>query len=137
MEAIRWIVKMVDPLDGQERKMNDASPVPGIGNMRRLIRMFLIGNFILLFALIGPGNNRQLYLAEKRLGIAHIITYTLQFWFIASTVLVSVIFIRSLLSKSEISRPQRLTKLDWALFVSWLFVLTILCLFAFMMGMGG
>lgn len=105
--------------------------------MRRLTRALLIVNFVLLFVLIGPGSSRKLYLAGKRLGIAHIIVYTLQFWFIASTILSVVLFIWILVSRSEESRAQRPTKLDWALFLGWSFAVTILCLFAFASGMGG
>jgi len=51
-----------------------------------LIRVLLLINFALVLALIGPGNSRQLYLAERRMGMAHIVTHSLQFWFIGSTV---------------------------------------------------
>jgi hypothetical protein len=58
----------------------------------QLIRVLLLTNFALLLTLIGPGNNRQLYLAEKRMGIAHIVTHSLQLWFIGSTAVVAVLF---------------------------------------------
>jgi hypothetical protein len=105
--------------------------------MRALARTLLIANFIVLIALAGPGNSRELYLAGKRLGIAHVITYSVQAWFVVSTIVAAVIFVLMIASKSEVWRAQRPTKLDWALFLSWMFLVTVVCLFAFMMGMGG
>jgi hypothetical protein len=103
----------------------------------QLIRVLLMINFALLLALIGPGNNRRLYLAGRRMGIAHIVTHSLQFWFIGSTVVVTALFIRILLSTPKALRTSSPTKLDWALFLSWWFVVALCCMFAFMMGMGG
>lgn len=105
--------------------------------MRRITRTLLIVNFVLLLVLIGPGTSRKEYLAEKQLGIAHIITYSLQFWFIASTFVAVVLFVWTLISRSEKWRAQRPTKLDWVLLLGWGCVVTIICLFAFAMGMGG
>lgn len=117
--------------------MSDADPVPGGGKARGLMRSLLIANFLLMFLLTGPGNSRKLYLAQRRLGIANIITCTLQFWFIASTALVMVLFLCIVLPKSEILGVQRLTKPDWGFFAGWMIMVTILCMFAFMMGLGG
>jgi hypothetical protein len=117
--------------------MSADTPIVGTRKARRLIRTLLTVNFVLLFLLIGPGSSHKLYVAEKRLGIAHIIVHTLQFWFIASTILAAALFARTVVSRSEVWRSQRPTKLDWALFVVWAVVVAIFCLFAFMMGMGG
>jgi hypothetical protein len=117
--------------------MSEAKPVLRTAKTRKPIRILLIVNFIMLFWLVGPGTSHKLRLAEKRLGIANIIVHTFQFWTVASTVLLITLFVRVLLSRSEISRAQRPTKLDWILFLIWVFAVTILCLFAFMMGMGG
>jgi hypothetical protein len=68
------------------------------------------------------------------MGIAHLITRSLQFWFVGSTVIATILFVRMLISKSKILRP---TKLDWALILGWWFVIVFFCAFAFMMGMGG
>jgi len=106
-------------------------------NGRNLVRTILITNFLLLFLLVGPGNSRQLYLVENRLGIAHVIVFSFQFWLIASTILATVMFVRILSSRSEAWRTQRPTKLDWTLFLSWLLLVAIFCSFAFMTGMGG
>ena len=105
--------------------------------MRTLARGLLGSNFVLLVALMGPGSSRELYLAEKRLGIAHAITHVVQAWFVISTVAAGVILVMILVAKSESLRAQRPTKLDWALFLSWMFVVVVVCLFAFMVGMGG
>lgn len=100
----------------------------------KVVRVLIIINFFLLLALIGPGSSRQLYLAAKRVGIAHFITYFLQVWFIGSTILATILFIRMLVSKSRILKP---TKLDWGLFLGWWSIAACVCAFAFMMGMGG
>jgi hypothetical protein len=115
-------------------EMNSTDSTSSAQRGTKHVRVLLIINFLLLLALIGPGNSHRLYLAERRLGLAHIIVQSLQFWFVAATVLVTVLFVRMLVSKSEAQRP---TKLDWALFLGWWFVVAILCLFAFMAGMGG
>jgi hypothetical protein len=103
----------------------------------KLLRVLLFINFAFLLLLIGPGSSRQLYLVERRMGLAHVITRSLQFWFVGSTVIVTVLFIRMLISRSQSLRSQSPAKLDWALFLSWWFVVAIYCMFAFMMGMGG
>jgi hypothetical protein len=103
----------------------------------QLIRVLLLIDFALLLALIGPGNNRQLYLAERRMGIANIVTHTLQFWFIGSTVVVTALFVRMLVSRPKALHTSSLKKLDWVLFLSWWFVVAICCMFAFMVGLGG
>lgn len=105
--------------------------------MRRLTRALLIVNFVLLFLLVGPGRSHKLYLAGARLGINHIIDYSSSLWFIASTILSVVLFIWILVSGSEACRAQRPTKLDWALFLGWIFAIPIVCLYAFMLGMAG
>lgn len=114
--------------------MDDAGPKSVAAKGPELLRVLLIINFILLVALIGPGSSRQLYLAAKRVGIAHFITYFLQVWFIGSTILATILFIRMLVSKSRILKP---TKLDWGLFLGWWSIAACVCAFAFMMGMGG
>jgi hypothetical protein len=83
----------------------------------KLLRVLLLINFALLLLLIGPGSSRQLYLVGRRMG--------------------TVLFIRMLISRSQSLPSQSLTKLDWALFLSWWFVVAICCMFAFVMGMGG
>ena len=105
--------------------------------MRTLARTLLVANFIVLIALAGPGSSRELYLAQKRLGIANAITYSVQAWFVISTVVAAVIFVMMNTSKSELVRAQRPTRLDWALFLSWMLLAAVVCLLAFMVGMGG
>jgi hypothetical protein len=117
--------------------MSDDNTTVGTMKMRRLTRTLLIVNFVVLLLLIGPGGSRKLYLEEKRLGIADIITYSLQFWFIASTLLSVVLFIWILVSNSEGCRAQRPAKLDWALLLGWFLTATICCLYDFMLGLGG
>lgn len=114
--------------------MDDAGPKSVAAKGPELLRVLLIINFILLVALIGPGSSRQLYLAGKRMGIADSITHFLQVWFIGSTILATILFVRKLVSKSVILKP---TKLDWGLFLGWWSIVACLCAFAFMMGMGG
>lgn len=114
--------------------MDDVDPKSLPAKRPQLLRVLLIINFVVLVALIGPGSSHQLYLAGKRIGIAHLITYSLQGWFIGSTVIATVLFIRKLVSKSGILKP---TKLDWGLFLGWWSIVACLCAFAFMMGMGG
>ena len=98
----------------------------------------LVINFVLLLALIGPGNSRELYLAERRMGLAHFITHSVQLWFVGSTVVVTALFIRMLVLRSKVAQAEQSpTKLDWVLFLSWWFVLAVCCMFAFMIGMGG
>jgi len=103
----------------------------------RLARGLLITNFVLLLALIGPGSSHSLYLTERRLGVAHIIVRFLQVWFIASTILATVLFIQVLASKSAVPQRPRPTRLDWSLLLGWWTVLALCCIFVFMMGMGG
>jgi len=87
-----------------------------------LARVLLVINFVLLLALIGPGNSHQLYLAERKMGIAHLIVRFAQFWFVGSTVIATILFARIVVSKSEIPKP---TKLDWALLLGWWFVIAL------------
>jgi hypothetical protein len=119
------------------REMNDANPVPGTGKIRKWARVLLVTNFVLLAMLIGLGSNRKLYSAGKELGLAHIATHSLQFWFVSSTILTAVLFVRMHGSRAELLPTERPTKLDWALFLGWLFVVAIVCTFAFVVGMGG
>lgn len=97
-------------------------------------RVLLVFNFVVFIALIGPGNSRQLYLAEKKMGIANLIVTFLQFWFVGSTIIATMFFVRTLVSKSKTSRP---TKFDWALLLGWWCVIAVFCGLAFMVGMGG
>lgn len=97
-------------------------------------RVLLIINFILLLALIGPGSSHQLYLAERRIGIANLIVRSMQLWFVGSTIIATILFVRMLVVKPKIVQP---TKLDWGLLLGWWSVIALLCAFGFMMGMGG
>jgi len=117
--------------------MSDGGPIVRTTKMRRLTRALLIANFVLLFLSIGLGFSHEEYLAEQRLGIADIITYSSQFWFIASTILSVVLFIWILVSKSEACRAQRPTGLDWTLFLGWIFAVALVCLFGFIAGLAG
>jgi hypothetical protein len=117
--------------------MTSARSAPGARQTRKWVRTILIANLVLLAALIGPGSSHKLYLAERRLRVAYVIDYSLQFWFVASTVFATVLFVRMVVSKSDISETQRPTTLDWVLFLTWFCMVAIVCLFAFMMGMGG
>jgi|HubBroStandDraft_6_1064221.scaffolds.fasta_scaffold633829_2 hypothetical protein len=105
--------------------------------MRTLARTLLVTNFVMLVVLAGPGSSRKLYLAQEKLGIAHAVTYAFQFWFVVSTVVATTLFILTLVSKSQRALARRPTKLDWMLFLSWTFLVIVVCLFAFMVGHGG
>lgn len=102
----------------------------------KLFRVVLAVNFIGLLLLVGPGNSHSLYVAEKRMGIAEVVTGAVQFRFVSATVIMTVLFISMLRSKANPSQP-RPTRLDWGLFLIWWVIVVALCLFAFMMGMGG
>jgi hypothetical protein len=118
-------------------EMSNTDPISTTAIGTKLLRVLVFINFVLLVALIGPGNSRQLYLAERRTGLAHIIVHSLQVWFVGSTVIVTVLFIRMLVFRSKALRSQNPTKLDWTLFLGWWFVVVACCVFAFMVGMGG
>jgi hypothetical protein len=105
--------------------------------IRTLTRALLITNFVQLLLLIGPGNSRTLYSAEKRLGIADFIDYASNVWTISSTILAVVLFIWISVSRSEACRAQRPKILDWALLLGWFFAVAIVCLFGFIAGLGG
>ena len=90
-----------------------------------------------MLALIGPGSSHTVDLAVRRMGLEKIIAWSLQFWFVISTIFVTVLVGKMLISRSEPILRQKLTKLDWALFLSWWFVVVILSLFALIMGMAG
>jgi hypothetical protein len=117
--------------------MSDGDPKVRTLKMRTMTRTLLIVNFALLLLIFGPCSGRQEYLAEKRLGIADVLTYASQFWFFASTFLSVVLFIWILVSRSEACRAQRPTGLDWTLFLGWIFAAAIVSLFAFITGLGG
>jgi hypothetical protein len=116
--------------------MKDTGQTLSSRSWRIVLRTLLIINFTLLVILVGPGNSRKLYLAEKRLGVADMIVHSLQFWFVVSTLFVTVLFAGLVISKSETLRSQRPTKLDWALFLCWFVLATIVISLAFMTGMG-
>jgi hypothetical protein len=111
----------------------------GYDKVAKLIRIPLTINFVLLLALIGPGRSHALYIALKKAGVAAPITLALQVWVVGSTVVVTGIFLWRLLRRSDIpvQKPVIPTMLDWTLFLAWWIVLIAVCLFAFMMGMGG
>jgi hypothetical protein len=104
-----------------------------------LIRFPIIINFVLLVALIGPGSNRAFYFASKKAGVAASITLALQIWFVASSLFATTLFVWSLLRKSDVTEAKTLRpkRLDWILVLTWWATVVILCLYAFMMGMGG
>ena len=92
-----------------------------------------------MLALIGPGNSHKLDLALRKAGVANLITLSLQVWVVGSTILATVLFARSLVKKSDagsakLSSPMTL---DWVLLLTWWALLVLLCLYAFMAGMGG
>src|ERR1700733_844093 len=103
--------------------------------MRRLTRALLIVNFVLLLLLISLGSSHELYLAERRLGIADVITYSLNIWFIAATLLSVALFIWMVVSLSKGWRKQGPTAFDWALLIGWFLAVAICCLYAFMTGL--
>ena len=104
----------------------------------KFVRIPITINFALLLALVTLGSSRELYLASTKAGVAAPITLTLQVWFVASTIFATVFFARSLFRKTEPqSEAMRPKTLDWVLILSWWAVLAIVCLFAFMTGMGG
>lgn len=104
-----------------------------------LCRIILIVNFMFVLALVGPGSNRKLYLALKSAGVANLATLTIQVWFIGSTILATVLFAWAFAKKSDMGVVKHLrpTTLDWIILLAWWTVLVVLCLYAFMMGMGG
>ena len=105
--------------------------------MRTILRVLLISNFIVLFAVIGPGSSHQLYLETRALGLAHVIVKAVQLWVLAATGGTTILFIVMVFSKTETSRPRKPTKLDWSLFLGWWVVIAMCVVSAFMMGMGG
>ena len=113
--------------------MNSSISDPGKRTVK-LLRLTLATNFILLVGLVGPGSSHDLDLKLRRLGVENIIVRIVQFWFVGATVVATVLFIRLLRGSISSQRP---TKLDLALLLIWWFVATIVCLFAFMVGMGG
>jgi hypothetical protein len=92
-----------------------------------------------MLALIGPGSSRRLYLVLRRAGLANLITMSFQIWFVGSTILATALFARSLTKKSDVGLEKlaRPTTFDWVLLLMWWTVLVFLCLYAFMMGLGG
>jgi hypothetical protein len=62
-----------------------------------------------------------------------------QVWFVGSTILATALFARSLTKKSDVGLEKlaRPTTFDWVLLLMWWTVLVFLCLYAFMMGLGG
>jgi hypothetical protein len=92
-----------------------------------------------MLALIGPGSSHKLDLALRRAGLANLVTLSLQIWVVGSTILATVFFVLSLVKRPETAagRWPGPNTLDWVLFVAWWVVLIFLCMYAFMMGMGG
>lgn len=117
--------------------MSNADPISTTATGTKLLRVLVFINFVLLVALIGPGNSRQLYLGLRRMGRAHIIVHSLQVWFVGLTVIVTILFIRMLILRSKALPSQNPTKLDWTLFLGWWLVVLACCVLAFMVGMGG
>ena len=74
--------------------------------MRKLARILLVINFVLLIALAGPGSSRQLYLAEEKADIAHTVTFAIQFWFIAATAVAAILFVVMIASSQRIGDSQ-------------------------------
>jgi hypothetical protein len=109
----------------------------GIGAM--LIRVLVLINFVLMLVLIGPGRSHNLDLALRRAGIASALTLALQIWFVGATLLATALFVWGLLRKSDVTEAKTLRpkRLDWILVLTWWATVVILCLYAFMIGMGG
>jgi hypothetical protein len=103
------------------------------------VRVIVIINFVLMLALIGPGSSHKLDLALRRAGLANLITLSLQVWVVGSTILATALFVRALVKGPDTfaGKPQRPAPLDLVLLLAWWIVMILLCLFAFMMGMGG
>jgi hypothetical protein len=104
-----------------------------INAMAKLTRIPLVINFVLLLALVGPGSSHELYSAGKRVGVTGPLTLAFQVWVVGSTLFVTGLLVWRLLRHPSL-RP---TKLDWSLFLNRWAVVIAVCLFAFMMGMGG
>jgi hypothetical protein len=102
--------------------------------MRKLTKVLMIVNFVLLILLIGLASSHSLYLTEKRLGIGDTIDISISIWLIASTLLSVILFIWILVSKSRGGRKEGPTAFDWALFLGWFFAIGVICLFAFLTG---
>jgi hypothetical protein len=105
-----------------------------------LVRVPLLINFMLLFSLLSPlGTSRKLYKAERAAGIAASITLTLQVWVIGTTLFATAVFVWARIKRSDPVTGKRWkpAKFDWGLLVFWWILIVLLCLFAFMMGMGG
>jgi amino acid transporter len=103
-----------------------------------LIRATILVNFLILLVLVGPGSSHEVDLVLRRAGVASLVTLVLQLWFVGSTLLVTLLFVwRLRKSATPGSKLPKLAKLDWILLLSWWCVAILLCMYAFMMGMGG
>ena len=105
-----------------------------------LIRILIAINFVLFFLLISPiGRSRQLYESIRNAGFGALATTALPLWFAGTTLIVTVLYSWRRLKKSGVvaERPPRRGRLDGVLLLAWWIVLIVVCLYAFMMGMGG
>jgi uncharacterized membrane-anchored protein len=103
------------------------------------IKVIVLINFGLMILLVGPGSSHRLDLALRRAGVANLITIFLQTWVVGSTILMTLWFVWRLVSKAKgvEDKQRRPATSDWILLLAWWAVLVLLCLYAFMMGMGG
>ena len=96
-------------------------------------------NFFLLLLLIGPGRSHKLDLLLRKTGLADVITVALQRWFVGATFLATAVFVWGQFKTSD-RETQEATKtktLDGAMLLGWWIALVAMCLYAYMMGMGG
>jgi hypothetical protein len=120
-------------------QVTSADAKPTTHSLAKLIRAGLIINLVLILLLIGPGRSHELDLALRRVGLQNFINLFLQVWFVGSTLLTTMFFLWTLVKKPTaiMEKLPRPAPLDWALFLSWWVVLILVCLYAFMLGMGG
>lgn len=98
----------------------------------KLIRILIVSDFALFALLISPlGTSRALYKAMRTSGWAGPITTAEQVWVVGTTLLATVLFFWRKF------KSDKVTRVDGVLLLAWWIVLTLACMYAFMMGMGG
>jgi hypothetical protein len=114
-------------------------PIWTIRTGPKVIRIALVANFLILIALVGLGQSRELDHALRRAGVEDLIGRSLQVWIVGSTILSTVLFASILWKKKKMatSVPGPELKFEGALLMIWWIVLVGLLAYGFMLGMGG
>ena len=105
-----------------------------------LIRIIVIGNFVLMLILIGPGSGHRLDLTLRRLGVEDLLGRALQLWIIGSTLFVTALFVAMVWKNrrtEETDIPRQRLRLEGMLVIAWWLVLVVVCAYGFILGMGG